>query len=74
MPTRNVVLTDNQISFGDQRLVEHREHEDGRRFAALLDAAKVGIADFEAGNFRSFDSAEMLGQHLAKLTSEIIGA
>lgn len=55
------------------RLVERRESEDEMRLSALRDAAKLGIADIEAGNFRSFDSAGMLGQHLATLTSEVIG-
>jgi antitoxin ParD1/3/4 len=54
------------------RLIERRESEDQMRLSALRDAAKVGIADIEAGNFRSFDSANMLAQHLATLTSEEI--
>ena len=56
------------------RLVERRESEDEMRLSALRDAAKVGIADIEAGNFHSFDSADVLGQHLAALASEVIGA
>jgi antitoxin ParD1/3/4 len=56
------------------RLVERRESEDEMRLSALSDAAKIGIADIEAGNFRSFDSADVLGEHLATLTSEVIGA
>jgi antitoxin ParD1/3/4 len=55
------------------RLVERRESEDDMRLSALRDAAKAGIADIEAGKFRSFDSADALGQHLAILTSEVIG-
>ena len=55
------------------RLVERRESEDAMRLAALRDAAKLGIADIEAGNFRRFDSADMFAQHLATLTSEVIG-
>lgn len=68
MPTQNVVLADHQAHF-----VESRESKDQMRLSALRDAAKVGIADIEAGNFRRFDSAEVLGQHLATLTSELIG-
>lgn len=68
MPTQNVVLADHQAYF-----VESRESKDQMRLSALRDAAKVGIADIEAGNFRRFDSAEVLGQHLATLTSELIG-
>lgn len=56
------------------RLLERRESDDELRLSALRNAAKMGIADMEAGNFHSFDSAEMLGQHLAVLTSEVIGA
>lgn len=56
------------------RLVERRESEDELRLAALRDAAKAGIADIEAGNFRSFDAADGLGQHLSALAAETIGA
>ncbi len=56
------------------RLVERRESEDELRITALREAAKMGIADIETGNFRSFSSADMLGQHLTALTSEVIGA
>ncbi len=68
MPHRNAALHEN-----GQRS-EHRESEDKLHLAALRDAARVGIADIEAGNFRSFSSADMLSQHLATLTSEVIGA
>ncbi len=56
------------------RLVERRESEDEMRLAALRDAAKMGIADIEAGSFRRFSSADRLGQHLAGQTSAVIGA
>jgi antitoxin ParD1/3/4 len=56
------------------RLVERRESEDELRLAVLRDAANTGIAAIEAGNFRSFESADTLAQHLASLTSEVIGA
>ncbi|MBK1681279.1 type II toxin-antitoxin system ParD family antitoxin [Rhodocyclus tenuis] len=56
------------------RLVERRESEDALRLAALRDAAKVGIADIEAGSFLSFDSAEALARHLAALTGKVTGA
>lgn len=56
------------------RLVERREAEDEMRLAALRDAARVGITDIDAGNFSSFDSDEKLGQHLATLATEVIGA
>lgn len=56
------------------RLVERRESEDDLRLAALREAARIGIADIDTGAFRSFDSADALGQHLATLTSETLGA
>ena len=56
------------------RLIERRESEDEMRLTALREAAKVGIADIETGNFHSFDSADMLGHHLTALTSDVIGA
>ncbi len=56
------------------RLVERREAEDETRLAALRDAARVGIADIDAGNFSSFNSDEKLGKHLATLASGVIGA
>ena len=54
------------------RLVEHRQSEDAMRLAALRDAAKVGLADIEAGRVRSFDTADTLGEHLATLGSDAI--
>ncbi len=56
------------------RLVERRESEDDVRLAVLREAARIGIADLDAGAFRSFDSTDRLGQHLATLTSEVLGA
>ena len=56
------------------RLVERRETEDQARLTALRDAAKVGIADIEAGNFRSFETVDDFAQHLATLTGEVVGA
>lgn len=55
------------------RLVERRESEDDLRLTALREAARIGITDIDAGAFHSFDAANALGQHLAKLTSEVIG-
>ncbi len=55
------------------RMVERRESEDEMRLTALREAARMGVADFEAGAFRSFGSAEALSQHLAMLTAETLG-
>lgn len=49
------------------RLVERRESEDDMRLLALRDAARIGVADIDAGAFRSSNSADELGQHLATL-------
>jgi antitoxin ParD1/3/4 len=54
------------------RLVERREDEDALRLAALREAARIGMADIDAGVFRSFGSADALGQHLATLASDAI--
>ena len=56
------------------RLVERREAEDEVRLAALREAARIGIADIDAGAYRSFDSADELGRHLAKLAVATVGA
>lgn len=54
------------------RLVERRESEDEARLSALREAARLGIADIDAGNYRSFASEDALGQHLTKLAAEVI--
>ena len=56
------------------RLVERRESEDDMRLAALREAARVGIADIDAGAFQSFDSPQALGQHLVALASKVVDA
>lgn len=56
------------------RLVERREAEDEVRLAALREAARIGIADIDAGAYRSFDSADELGRHLATLAAATVGA
>jgi len=53
------------------RLVEHQEAEAKARLKALREAARVGIADIEAGRYRTFDSPSELRQHLAKLSDEV---
>jgi antitoxin ParD1/3/4 len=56
------------------RLVEQREAEDGMRLIALREAASIGIADIEAGRFKSFDSDDAIDQHLAGLVAEVVAA
>lgn len=49
------------------RLVEDQEAEGKARIKALRDAARVGIADIEAGRYRTFDSPADLNLHLGAL-------
>ena len=49
------------------RLVEGQEAEGKARIKALRDAARVGIADIEAGQYRTFDSPSDLDDHLGTL-------
>ncbi len=56
------------------RMVEVQEAEDRARIQALRDAASVGIADLQAGRFRSFSSAHDLGQHLMGVAEDKIQA
>ncbi len=55
------------------RLIESRAAEDKARLKALRDAARVGIADLEAGRFREFDEPETLGRHLELLADKAMG-
>jgi len=55
------------------RLIEAREAQDTARLYALRQAAHVGIADLEAGRFKSFESPDELRNHLSELASEAIG-
>lgn len=54
------------------RLVERRESEDKARLKSLREAARVGIADIEAGDFRDFSSSEELRAHLDALARKTL--
>jgi len=54
------------------RLVEHQEEEAKARLKALREAARVGIADIEAGRYRTFESPTELRQHVGKLRDEAL--
>ncbi|MDP1572860.1 MAG: type II toxin-antitoxin system ParD family antitoxin [Pseudomonadota bacterium] len=54
------------------RLVEQREAEDTHRLELLRSAVKVGIADIEAGRFKTFHSTESLRDHLKTLSAKAI--
>ena len=55
------------------RLIEDREAQDNARLHALRAAARVGIADIDAGRFRSFESPAALGRHLIAIADKAIG-
>lgn len=54
------------------RLIEQREAEDASRLVALRNAVRVGIADFDQGQFMTFDTSEALGTHLDSVASKAI--
>lgn len=51
-------------------LVERRELEDKARLKNLREAARLGIADIEAGQFRDFSSSAELRQHLDEIAQK----
>jgi antitoxin ParD1/3/4 len=54
------------------RLVEDQEAQGKARIKALREAARVGIADIEAGRYRTFDSPSELNQHLDTLRDDAL--
>ena len=56
------------------RLVEQREAEDAYRLEALRSAVQAGLADVEAGRFKTFDSKASLRAHLNSITAKAIAA
>jgi antitoxin ParD1/3/4 len=54
------------------RLVEDQEAQGKARIKALRDAARVGIADIEAGRYRTFDSSTALNRHLHTVRDSVL--
>lgn len=54
------------------RLVEDQEAEAKARVKVLREAARVGIADIEAGRYVTFDSAAELRRYLDELREEVL--
>lgn len=54
------------------RLVEHRDSEDKARLKALREAARLGIADADAGRVRDFSSTVDLRTHLDSLARRAV--
>ena len=55
------------------RLVEEREALNSAKLELLREAVRAGVADLEAGKYRSFRSAEELADHLRAISDEAIG-
>ncbi len=53
-------------------MVEQREAEDASCLEALSTAVHVGIADFEQGQYVTFELGTQLRDHLASLASKAI--
>jgi antitoxin ParD1/3/4 len=54
-------------------MTKRRASEELARLGALQEAARIGIADIEAGRFRAFAAPDLLDRHLSTLADEAIG-
>ena len=54
------------------RLIEDREAQDSARLHALREAARIGMADIDAGRFRGFESPAALSRHLTAIADKAI--
>lgn len=54
------------------RLIEQREAEDSAKLAALREAARIGIADFDTGRFDSFTDANEMRKHVRSRVAKVI--
>jgi antitoxin ParD1/3/4 len=54
------------------RLVEQREGEDAAKLEALREAARVGIAALDRGEFKEFNDIEELETYLNDLSEKVI--
>ena len=55
------------------RLIEGREAQGNARLQALREAARIGMADVDAGRFRSFESPAALNRHLTAIADKAVG-
>jgi antitoxin ParD1/3/4 len=55
------------------RLLEGQEAEEKVRLKGLRAAARIGVADIDAGRFREFPSPAALKRHLAAVARATIG-
>jgi len=56
------------------RLIEDREAREKAHLTALQEAARVGVADIEAGRFKTFDAQEEFERYLSEIAHEAISA
>ena len=49
------------------RLIENRDAEEKIRLKTLREAARIGVADLEAGRYETFETAEALEAHVKAL-------
>ena len=56
------------------RMVEQREKEDANHLQALREAMELGMADFEAGRYKQFDTKESLRAHLKSIVAKAAAA
>lgn len=54
------------------RLIEQREAEDAAKLAALREAARLGMADFDAGRFNTFSDSREMRKHLRSRAAKVI--
>ncbi len=53
------------------RMVEQRDTEDAYRLEALRKAAQEGIADIDAGRFKTFESKQGLRDHIQGIAAKV---
>ena len=53
------------------RMVEQRDAEEAYRLAVLRKAAQEGMADIDAGRFKTFESKHGLRDHLQVITAKV---
>lgn len=56
------------------RLIESREAEEKARLKALREAARIGVADIEAGRFRRFETPAALGAYVRGIADKVVKA
>jgi antitoxin ParD1/3/4 len=54
------------------RLIEDKERQTKANLKALREAARIGIADIEAGRYRTFDSPADLNRHLETVRDRVL--